>query len=319
MNSPSETLVSMAHEIGRQIPFWVQGGGGNVSIKDGEDLFIKASGTRLDQMAVDRGIAHVSLSTFVGEFRRLMSLPDGAEREASYSALLNSSNRTAASCARPSMETGFHALLPLRMVYHFHSLASVLMAQPEHRERASRVIAARGGKVAFVELTKPGVCLTEAVVAEPQADVHLLASHGVIVGGSDEGALARWREMESAFLEESGSEELKRFAGKTIEQIFALLATKEINFPWRSLFPDAAVFEAEILKTFGDGAGRVRLNRAEATRRRANGEWNFANLFEVAIASYLLQLGAPGLPDLSEQFMASLVSMPTEKFRKGHS
>lgn len=314
MISPLETLVFMAHHVGGQIPFWVQGGGGNVSLKDGDDLLIKASGTRLDQMATDRGIARVSLSAFVDEFRRLLRQPDGPEREAAYSALLQSTNRTAASGARPSMETGFHGLLPSRAIYHFHSLASVLMAQPDHRAHAARLIEAHGMKPAFVALTKPGVCLTEAVVAEPAADVHLLASHGVIVGGADESAIARWSSIESEFLAVAGGE-LGLFARRTVDQVFAVTGTDVFEFRWRSLFPDAAVFEEEILRAFGTGDGHLRLTKAEGASLRAN-PGPRTNLFEVALASYILQRCVPGLPDLSAQFMESLVSMPTEKFRK---
>lgn len=150
----------------------VQGPGGNTSIKLGETLWIKASGTELanalDQdifVAVDRAIA--------------LSEAKGAGDGTCQAAILDPERGL-----RPSIETTFHALIDWPVVAHTHSVATLVHATSDQGIAAAKSKLA-GLPVAFVPYRKPGRPLTEAIAAEmtPSIQVFILGNHGLIVAG----------------------------------------------------------------------------------------------------------------------------------------
>ncbi|MEQ8658606.1 MAG: class II aldolase/adducin family protein [Hyphomicrobiales bacterium] len=153
-------------------PLRVQGPGGNTSIKIGETLWIKASGTELanalDQdifVAVDRAIA--------------LSEAKGAGDGTCQAAILDPERGL-----RPSIETTFHALIDWPVVAHTHSVATLAHATSDKGiAEAKRKL--DGLPVAFVPYRKPGRPLTEAIAAEltPNTQVVVLGNHGLIVAG----------------------------------------------------------------------------------------------------------------------------------------
>jgi ribulose-5-phosphate 4-epimerase/fuculose-1-phosphate aldolase len=90
---------------------WVQGPGGNCSLKVGDELWVKASGTRFADVAEDGGHARVSLAL------SLRALAGDAEAD----------RELFARSPRPSLETYFHSLGP-RVVAHTHALGALLFA-----------------------------------------------------------------------------------------------------------------------------------------------------------------------------------------------
>ncbi len=153
-------------------PLRVQGPGGNTSIKLGETLWIKASGTELadalDQdifVAVDRAIA--------------LSEAKGAGDGTCQAAILDPERGL-----RPSIETTFHALIDWPVVAHTHSVATLVHATSDQGIAAAKRKLA-GLPVAFVPYRKPGRPLTEAIASELSANtqVVVLGNHGLIVAG----------------------------------------------------------------------------------------------------------------------------------------
>ncbi|MBO6673792.1 MAG: class II aldolase [Rhizobiales bacterium] len=153
-------------------PLRVQGPGGNTSIKLGETLWIKASGTELanalDQdifVAVDRVIA--------------LSEAKGAGDGTCQAAILDPERGL-----RPSIETTFHALIDWPVVAHTHSVATLVHATSDQGLDAARE-KLNGLPAAFVPYRKPGRPLTEAIAAEmtPNVQVFVLGNHGLIVAG----------------------------------------------------------------------------------------------------------------------------------------
>ncbi|MGQ0503682.1 MAG: class II aldolase/adducin family protein, partial [Myxococcaceae bacterium] len=125
------SLAQACHAVGQRIPYWTQGAGGNLSVKDGDALFIKASGLRLDSVSPERGVAEVSLAE-ARERLGALSVEDPRAEEAYAAALAP----RVAGAPRASMETGMHVWLPERWVSHFHSLPALLMAGAHAREPA---------------------------------------------------------------------------------------------------------------------------------------------------------------------------------------
>ncbi len=154
-------------------PLRVQGPGGNTSIKLGETLWIKASGTELANaldddifVAVDRAIA--------------LAEAKGAGDGTCQAAILDPERGL-----RPSIETTFHALIDWPVVAHTHSVATLVHATSDQGlAEAKRKLG--GLPVAFVPYCKPGRPLTEAIAAKmtPSAQVFVLGNHGLIVAGN---------------------------------------------------------------------------------------------------------------------------------------
>ena len=64
-------LVDLCKFVGSQTPHWVQGAGGNISVKDGSHLYIKASGIRLANVSEEYGIAEVDFNLFNSGFKKI--------------------------------------------------------------------------------------------------------------------------------------------------------------------------------------------------------------------------------------------------------
>ena len=167
-----------------QDPLRVQGAGGNTSIKLGETMWIKASGTELADAAT-RGI-------FVPVDRpRVLAEIDGAGDGSCRSAV------TDTDCdLRPSIETTFHGLMDWMVVAHTHSVATIVHAiSTTGRDVARRKLADL--PVAFVPYRKPGLPLTRAIreVAAPETQIFVLENHGLIVCGHSVADTARLMDL----------------------------------------------------------------------------------------------------------------------------
>lgn len=164
-----DRLTGLAAELGANIRL-VQGAGGNVSLKDSANLWVKASGTwladahkrpifvRLDLLAVRSTLAAGS-DDFSGAIKDQSGL-------------------------RPSIETSLHALMAQRVVVHVHSINALSWAV---RHDGKSVIEEKlaGLEWAWVDYVRPGLPLTRAVrnalAMTPEAAVLVLANHGLVV------------------------------------------------------------------------------------------------------------------------------------------
>jgi rhamnose utilization protein RhaD (predicted bifunctional aldolase and dehydrogenase) len=165
---------TLSAQLGRN-PLRVQGPGGNTSIKQGEVMWIKASGTELADattrnifVAVDRGRALAEARGEAGDGSCKTSVLDTTQT------------------LRPSIETTFHAALDWPVIAHTHSVTTI-----------AHVITPQGSAVALDKLAdlrpvlvpyaKPGLPLTRQIMAcaQPKTRVFLLQNHGLIVCGPD--------------------------------------------------------------------------------------------------------------------------------------
>jgi rhamnose utilization protein RhaD (predicted bifunctional aldolase and dehydrogenase) len=155
-------------------PLLVQGAGGNVSWKDGDTLWIKASGTWLADAARKDIFVPVDLAHLRGAI-------DAATMDVQPRTLDESG-------LRPSIETLLHALMPHKVVVHVHAVE--LLAHLVRAGFPATVEARLGGSVgwAAVPYRKPGLELAAAVAAAlarmPHAQVVFLQNHGVVIGAN---------------------------------------------------------------------------------------------------------------------------------------
>lgn len=90
----------------------IQGGGGNTSIKTGDRLWVKASGTWLSQaeaklIFVSLPLDEIRCRISAGDAEDLSDLAEGGDD------------------LRPSIETTLHAIFPQPVVVHVHSVNAI--------------------------------------------------------------------------------------------------------------------------------------------------------------------------------------------------
>lgn len=163
-------LAELSARIGAD-PMLIQAAGGNTSVKDGDVMWIKASGTVLAD-ALDRDIF---VACDLPAMRASLAAGEARADQPMEFALAQDG-------LRPSIETSLHAVFPQRVVLHahcIHTLAHAIQADP---------IAAIGSKLkafnwGIVPYFKPGANLAMRVrdVVAKGCDVVVLGNHGVIV------------------------------------------------------------------------------------------------------------------------------------------
>jgi len=157
----------------------VQGPGGNVSIKvnDGR-MLVKASGYRLDGVSEKSGLVLVDynlIRSFFTSSSNNLSLcqQDDSIFEVFKSAVINSSSR-------PSMETGFHAVLGKAVVHTHPIFVNLLGSMVGGRKIAEEI----GLECRFVPYISPGYALASCISSFFNM-TFLLQNHGLIVSGTN--------------------------------------------------------------------------------------------------------------------------------------
>ncbi len=171
-------------------PDQVQGGGGNSSIKiNDQQMLIKASGYELAEVCADDGytsVNYLSINNFITNEQ--LSL----DSDKNYNACLEASNQ---SKLRPSMETGFHAILD-RCVIHSHSVyANILNCSSQGQELIKTKIYDLNDQPALlVPYTNPGFSVSKTIYQHLQQYIErrgskpqliFLANHGLIISASE--------------------------------------------------------------------------------------------------------------------------------------
>jgi len=173
MVQPAELqlLKEVSARLGRDMSL-VQGAGGNTSVKEGDVLWVKASGAWLSEADKRDIFVPVDLPgalRALGQGIEKMPVADPAAK------------------LRPSIETSLHALLPHRVVLHVHAVNTIAWAscagvEPEIATRLDGLAWAR------VPYRRPGLPLSQVVaetLAQRKPDVLILGNHGLLVGATD--------------------------------------------------------------------------------------------------------------------------------------
>jgi len=166
-----QQLKEVSARIGRNMSL-VQGAGGNTSVKEGDVLWVKASGAWLSEADTREIFVPVDLPgalRALGQGIEKMPVADPAAR------------------LRPSIETSLHALLPHRVVLHVHAVNTIAWASciGVEQEIARRL---EGLAWARVPYRRPGLPLSQVVaetLAQRKPDVLILGNHGLLIGAAD--------------------------------------------------------------------------------------------------------------------------------------
>jgi rhamnose utilization protein RhaD (predicted bifunctional aldolase and dehydrogenase) len=164
-------LATAIQRIGRD-PLLTQGSAGNASIKQGNTLWITASG----QWLSDAGPAE---EAFVP-----VRIDDSLRRFGTGAHAVTLQERF--SSRRPSMETWMHLVIPQKIVIHLHSVNTVACSvRTDGAEIASRKL--EGMHWAWVPYAPSGRPLARRVafVSHPMPSVMVLANHGLVVAANE--------------------------------------------------------------------------------------------------------------------------------------
>lgn len=169
-----KSIKAFCSNIGSD-PLLVQGAGGNISWKEGDILWIKASGTWLAEAETKNIFTPVNLSHLRIEIanKNFSATPE----------VCNNSD------LKPSIETLLHALMPHKVVVHLHAIEILAhLVQANAKEKIKNLIA-NSFNWSYVPYCKPGAELAEAVFEQlfknPDSQIVFLENHGVVIGGDD--------------------------------------------------------------------------------------------------------------------------------------
>ena len=175
---------------------YVQGGGGNTSVKLDDNLMaIKASGYTLQEVTEEKGYVTVDYQKIRHYYNTVDAAEDRDFEKESLALNLGSvvllegmENR------RPSVEVGFHSFLK-KHVIHTHSVyANILCCSAEGRAVAASIL--QSEKFVFIPYIDPCFRLTLAIkqavdeyiiMNGTQPQVILMENHGIVVHGDDDG------------------------------------------------------------------------------------------------------------------------------------
>jgi rhamnose utilization protein RhaD (predicted bifunctional aldolase and dehydrogenase) len=168
-----ETLRALSARIGAD-PALVQAAGGNTSLKVGDTLWIKASGTWLMHALRDEIMVPVLMPPLLKAVAE--ADPSAEKAEAHVIAALNPGG------LRPSIETTVHALMPQRVVLHVHCVDTIATAV---QANAEGLLSERldGMGWVLVPYRRPGLPLARAIAERRRAgtDILVLGNHGLVV------------------------------------------------------------------------------------------------------------------------------------------
>jgi rhamnose utilization protein RhaD (predicted bifunctional aldolase and dehydrogenase) len=167
VNEDLGPLLELAGRVGRN-PLLTQASTGNVSMKLGGALWIKASGKWMADATGGKILIPLDLAGAQASIRQ---------------------NRDPAELyPNASIETAMHVTLPHRVVLHVHSINTIAWAV---REDAAAQLATRldGLRWQWIPYVASGLPLAReierALSARPDTDVLVLGNHGLVLGGKD--------------------------------------------------------------------------------------------------------------------------------------
>jgi rhamnose utilization protein RhaD (predicted bifunctional aldolase and dehydrogenase)/NAD(P)-dependent dehydrogenase (short-subunit alcohol dehydrogenase family) len=180
LHDPLDSLVHLSNLLGRETRL-VQPGGGNTSIKVGDELLVKGSGTDLRTIGRE-GFTRLSLPRLEA-LRLADTMSDGEMMRFMASCML-------AEGPAPSVETPLHSLLPHRVIAHTHDVATMSLTNVGDGTAERLLGELFDGAIVYVPYTRPGFPLArsvrEMVERIPAGAIGLaLAHHGLVVWGDD--------------------------------------------------------------------------------------------------------------------------------------
>ena len=230
--NPEEELYTLADYFANR-PDHIQGAGGNISVKMENRMWIKASGMTFREIRIMKGYVQLAYQQVADYFMQTENPRETGETESlnqiALSLLPGETNK-------PSMETGFHAILG-RVVVHTHSaMANVMNCAGNCREWILKIGKKLGFEPLFIPYTSPGYALSREIAVAVKRGmvppVIFLQNHGIIVHTEEvEEAIALINRTDDAIRSLLNLEDYTQFNTESDNHIYT-------NY----LFPDQVVY-----------------------------------------------------------------------------
>ncbi len=155
-------------------PIFTQGGGGNTSVKYNDEMLIKASGFRLDEITDSIGYVSVQYKEVQSYFKANKTSSDNHLKEFVKKNTISTSNLLA------SMETGFHAVLS-KYVIHTHPIAAnYYLCCKEGNSILKSIFNEYDFEI--IPYVNPGYALSKHIAEmKNKAAIMFLQNHGIII------------------------------------------------------------------------------------------------------------------------------------------
>jgi ribulose-5-phosphate 4-epimerase/fuculose-1-phosphate aldolase len=291
-SSDFSVFLRMCKEIQHRGVFWIQGTGGNLSVKDNDILWIKGSGKRLDSISGLSDLAPLKYGSFVKNEIKNFDITDSGLEEALNKALQSGHSK-------PSMETPFHAILPFKWVCHFHSLTAIVCYQKIKKDLRNfldwyaKNWRSSFGDFALIEKQTPGLSLSREIFNSPLAQVYFLQNHGVILASNSVTDFEKYQQFESELFDFLKLEKFKNI-------------NDYLKSGWsgKIYFPDLAVVQSKLKNLLSKNGNSYFLANDADT-----------NLKEIFASACVLDHYHTELTPLNEEEVNKIESLPTEKHR----
>ncbi len=150
-----------------------QAGGGNISIKSSDDLFIKSSGLILSEVEENFGMTPIPLKEgqdFTNKLNHIDEVSYGKELEAIAKP----------GSLRPSMESPLHILLKKKYIIHCHPIAVLALSSSTSGEAKLKEIFPTA---AWVPYSSPGLKLARYFKksVDLNQNIYFMQNHGLII------------------------------------------------------------------------------------------------------------------------------------------
>lgn len=188
LTTPMEKLVAVSRFYGAD-PSFAIAGGGNTSVKQGNRLFVKGSGTSLADITAE-GFVEMDRDALDALLNRDLSR-DIDEREAQFKDAVMAARIHPERGQRPSVECVLHNLMPGTYVVHTHATVVNMITCAQGGEELTKHYF--GDSVLWLPYVTPGYILSRALAdalaayqkttgrKEPEAV--FMGNHGLIVSG----------------------------------------------------------------------------------------------------------------------------------------
>ena len=171
-NSLQKDLKELSIFLGNNID-WIQGAGGNTSVKDNGILWVKASGYWLSDAQNNNIFTPLDRQAVLDKI-------DQEIEDLSSAQILDKQDKV----LKPSIETTLHALMRHKFVAHAHSVNVISYAVLKN---SKKILSEKleGISWLWVPYVRPGLPLTIMLnqMNMFDFDVIILANHGVVIGG----------------------------------------------------------------------------------------------------------------------------------------
>ena len=251
------SFVEMSHIAGARADY-VQGGGGNTSVKMDDLMAIKASGFRFNQIEKDDGYAVLNYKNVLGFYNDTdPSTLDDVDKAGSAKAAENVIFIEGFKQLRPSVEVGFHSLLG-KYVLHTHSIyANFFTCSDCGPVLVEHALEGLGKAWCMVPYTNPGAVLTfdiNRILADKEAEtgkrpsIIFLMNHGVVVTGDTAEETIRLHDEVNERLAAAFGVKISDFAEPKIKPCPCGNGTLVSDTPWLWDRLKGGAFDAERLE-----------------------------------------------------------------------